>query len=118
MPSSDRHTVKPWFNGRIAESPRVVDLASQGFPLVGGRLDVVERKPVPTLVYRRNKHVISLTALPAPSRANSPAVRRTTDGYNMLRWTEDGVAYVAISDVGAADLESFATLFRTTPPDQ
>lgn len=116
--SSDRHTVKPWFNGRIPESPRVVDLATQGFPLVGGRLDVVERQPVPTLVYHRNKHLISLTALPAPSRANSAPLRRTNDGYNMLRWTEDGVTYVAISDVAVADLENFATLFRTTPPDQ
>jgi anti-sigma factor RsiW len=116
--SSDKHTVKPWFNGRIPESPRVVDLATQGFPLVGGRIDVVERKPVPTLVYRRNKHLISLTELPAPGRANAAPVRRTTDGYNMLRWTEDGVAYVAISDVGVGDLDNFATLFRTTPPDQ
>jgi anti-sigma factor RsiW len=118
VPSSDRHTVKPWFNGRIPESPRVVDLATQGFPLVGGRIDVVERKPVPTLVYHRNKHLISLTALPAPGRTNSPPVRRETDGYHLLRWTDDGVTYVAVSDVSGADLDNFASLFRTTPPDQ
>jgi anti-sigma factor RsiW len=116
--SSDRHTVKPWFNGRIPESPRVVDLAAKGFPLIGGRIDVVARKPVPTLVYHRNKHVISLTELPARGRADTAPVRRMSDGYNMLRWTEDGVAYVAISDVGVADLDDFANLFRTTPPDQ
>jgi anti-sigma factor RsiW len=116
--SSDRHTVKPWFAGRIPQSPRVVDLAAQGFPLVGGRIDVVEQKPVPTLVFRHSKHLISLTALPAPGHLDSAPARRRTDGYNMLRWTEDGVTYVAISDMGAGDLEKFATLFRTTPPDQ
>ena len=63
--SSDRHTVKPWFNGRIPESPRVVDLAKEDFPLVGGRLDVVGQTPVPTLVYRHDKHLISLTEMPA-----------------------------------------------------
>jgi anti-sigma factor RsiW len=116
--SSDRHTVKPWFAGRIAESPRVVDLAAQGFPLVGGRIDVVEQKPVATLVYRHSKHVISLTALPAPGQANSAPARRTIDGYNMLRWTADGVTYVAISDMGAGEMDTFATLFATTPPEQ
>jgi hypothetical protein len=67
--SSDRHTVKPWFNGRIPESPRVVDLAKQDFPLVGGRLDVIGRDPCPTLVYRHQKHLISLTSTwQSPSR--------------------------------------------------
>jgi len=116
--SSDRHTVKPWFAGRIPQSPRVVELAAQGFPLVGGRIDVVEQKPVPTLVYRHNKHLISLTALPVPGRANSAPVHRNSDGYNIVSWTEDGVTYVAVSDVSAADLVNFATQFRTTPPDQ
>jgi anti-sigma factor RsiW len=115
--SSDRHTVKPWFNGRIPESPRVVDLAARGFPLVGGRLDVVDRKPVPTLVYHRNKHVISLTAIQAAGRPNAAPARLATDGYNVVRWTEDGVTYFAISDLGAAELDTFVQLFRTTPPD-
>jgi anti-sigma factor RsiW len=116
--STDRHTVKPWFNGRTVESPRVVDLAAQGFPLVGGRLDVVARKPVPTLVYRRNSHLISLTAVAASDRPDAAPAGRQTDGYNVLRWSQNGVAYWAISDVAAAELENFATLFRTTPPDQ
>ena len=63
--SSDRHTVKPWFNGRIPQAPRVVDLTDKGFPLVGGRIDVIGREPVPTLVYRHRQHLISLTAVPA-----------------------------------------------------
>jgi anti-sigma factor RsiW len=116
--SSDRHTVKPWFNGRIPEAPRVVDLAKEDFPLAGGRLDVVGQTPVPTLVYRHRKHLISLTAVPAPGRPNSAPVRRSVDGYNMLRWTENGVAYWAISDLGIADLDNFAQLFRMTSPDQ
>lgn len=115
--SSDQHTVKPWFNGRIPEAPRVVDLAKQEFPLVGGRLDVVGRKPVPTLVYRYRKHLISLTAVPAAGFAASAPALRTTDGYNMLRWAENGVAYWAISDLSAGDLGGFAQLFRSATPE-
>jgi anti-sigma factor RsiW len=111
--SSDRHTVKPWFNGRIAQSPRVVDLASAGFPLVGGRIDVVDLKPVPTLVYRRNQHVISLVAVDAADTAFKPPVRRTVDGYHVVAWTAEGVTYWAVSDVATADLEEFAERFRS-----
>ena len=116
--SSDRHTVKPWFNGRIPQAPRVVDLARQDFPLVGGRIDVVGRTPVPTLVYRHAKHVISLTAVPASDARDMAPVAAQAGGYNVLRWTSDGVTYWAISDVAAADLARFAELFRTTPPDE
>jgi anti-sigma factor RsiW len=115
--SSDRHTVKPWFNGRIPESPRVVDLAKAGFPLVGGRLDVVGRTPVPTLVYRHDKHLISLTEIPAASHLGSAAAPRSVDGYNFVHWTDNGVSYWAISDLAAAGLEDFAKLFRATPPE-
>jgi anti-sigma factor RsiW len=111
--SSDRHTVKPWFNGRIPNSPRVVDLAKDDFALIGGRVDVVGRTPVSTLVYRRAKHLISLTAVPADSKFafGSPA---SIDGYNIVRWTENGVNYWAISDLEAKELEMFAQLFRTS----
>jgi anti-sigma factor RsiW len=110
--------VKPWFNGRIPEAPRVVDLAKQDFPLVGGRIDVVGEVPVPTLVYRHAKHIISLTAVPVSGRINSAPALSTISGYNIDRWAEDGVTYWAVSDVALADLEKFAELFRTTPPDQ
>jgi anti-sigma factor RsiW len=116
--SSDRHTVKPWFNGRIPQAPRVVDLANEDFPLIGGRLDVVEGMPVPTLVYGHRKHVISLTAIPASGRANSAPAPHAVDGYSVYRWIEEGVAYWAISDVAPTELGKFAELFRDTPPDQ
>jgi anti-sigma factor RsiW len=116
--SSDKHTVKPWFNGKIPEAPRVVDLARDDFPLAGGRLDVVGQTPAPTLVYRHRKHLISLTEVPAPGQPNAAPVLRTVDGYNVLDWTDDGVAYWAISDMAAADLDKFARLFRAASPDQ
>ena len=116
--SSDQHTVKPWFNGRIPQAPRVVDLAKEEFPLVGGRIDVVAENPVPSLVYAHRKHLISLTAVPDSGHANSQPVLSVVNGYNVYRWTEDGISYWAVSDVASADLDKFAELFRTTPPDQ
>ena len=112
--SSDRHTVKPWFNGRIPNSPRVVDLAKEDFPLVGGRIDVVGQTPVSTLVYRHAKHIISLTAMPAESNSKAPP---TVNGYNVVHWIENGVSYWAISDVAPKQLEEFAQLFRTSPTE-
>jgi anti-sigma factor RsiW len=112
--SSDRHTVKPWFNGRIPDAPRVVDLASEGFPLVGGRIDVVGRTPVPTLVYRHRQHLISLSALPLGRAAPMPPEQIA--GYNIVSWTENGLAYWAVSDLAAADLNTFAKAFRAGGP--
>jgi anti-sigma factor RsiW len=110
--SSDRHTVKPWFNERVTEAPRVVDLGNEGFPLVGGRIDVIGRIPVPTLVYRHRQHLISLMAVPNSQALATPAVQRTVAGYNVLTWTQDGVVYWAVSDLAAADLDTFAKAFR------
>jgi anti-sigma factor RsiW len=112
--SSDRHTVKPWFNGRIPSSPRVVDLAKQDFPLVGGRIDVVGQAPVSTLVYRHAKHIISLTAMPAENRFELDRSPRSVNGYNVVHWIENGVSYWAISDLAVKELENFARLFRTS----
>jgi anti-sigma factor RsiW len=116
--SSDRHTVKPWFNGRIPQAPRVVDLAKAEFPLVGGRIDVVGETPVPTLVYGHRKHLISVTAVPGGKHADTAPVLSTADGYNVYRWTEGGVAYWAVSDLAPGELDTLVTLFRTTPPEQ
>jgi anti-sigma factor RsiW len=108
--SSDRHTVKPWFNGKVPQAPRVVDLGSEGFALIGGRIDVIGRTPVPTLVYRRRQHLISLMAV--PDGKGVAAMPRAIAGYNIVRWSENGVDYWAVSDVAADDLEAFAKAFR------
>jgi anti-sigma factor RsiW len=113
--STDRHTVKPWFNGRVPQAPRVVDLTREGFPLIGGRVDVIGRVPVPTLVYRHNQHLIGLTAIPSAS-VNAPA-RRTIAGFNVLEWSDNAVRYWAVSDLGASDLDSFAKAFRAADPE-
>jgi anti-sigma factor RsiW len=115
--SSDRHTVKPWFNGRLAEAPRVVDLAKDDFPLAGGRVDVVDRAPAATLVYRHRKHLISLVEVPARGQPDAAPVRRAGEGYNIVRWTEGGVSYWAVSDLGAGDLDTFVQKFRTAPTE-
>ena len=108
--SSDRHTVKPWFNGRITDAPRVVDLSSEGFILLGGRIDVIGRTPVSTLVYRIRQHLISLTAVPGGQAVRAP---RAIAGYNIVSWTENGVVYWAVSDVAAPDLQAFAKASRS-----
>jgi anti-sigma factor RsiW len=108
--SSDRHTVKPWFNGKLPSSPRVVNLTAQGFPLVGGRIDVIGLTPVPTLVYRARLHVISVTAVPLADRGATPA--RPINGYNIVEWTDGALSYWAVSDLAAPELETFAKAFR------
>jgi anti-sigma factor RsiW len=112
--SSDRHTVKPWFNGRTIRSPRVVDLAKDGFPLVGGRIDVIARMPVPALVYRYQKHLISVTATQG---TGTTARERDADGYHLITWTDGDVTYWAVSDVGLHELEEFVKLFRVAPTE-
>jgi anti-sigma factor RsiW len=112
--STERHTVKPWFNGRVLEAPHVADLANAGFPLIGGRVDVVGGRTVPTLVYGRRKHIISLTAVPAAGKANSSPKVSVDNGYNLVQWTANGISYWAVSDVSAPDLDEFAKLFRAT----
>src|SRR5262245_7083914 len=114
--SSDGHTVKPWFSGRIPEAPRVVDLSNDGFALVGGRIDVIGRTPIPTLVYRVRQHLISVSALRAGRAAAMPDEQIA--GYNLVSWTDNGVTYWAVSNVAAADLNAFVKAFRAAPPDR
>lgn len=106
--TSDQHTVKPWFNGKVDFSPPVVDLASQGFPLVGGRVDYVGGRVVPVLVYKRNGHLVNVFIWPAPPAGTAMASR---DGYNMETWSREGLTFWAVSDASAADVHKFAEVF-------
>lgn len=108
--SSDRHTVKPWLASRAPFGSVVVDLADLGFPLAGGRIDVVDRALIPTLVYRRREHFISVSELPLNAARRAGAA--SLDGYHIERWSDPERAYVAISDLDAADLAAFAEDFR------
>lgn len=100
--STDRHTVKPWFNGRIDYAPPVEDFTAQGFPLVGGRLDYVGRERVAVLIYHFRKHVIDLYVLPPGSTGSTQegSTPRTSDGYSILRWQAAGMTWWAVTDAG------------------
>jgi anti-sigma factor RsiW len=108
--SSDRHTVKPWLAGRVTVGASVLDLADVGYPLAGGRIDIVDRTPVPTLVYRRREHFIALSELPLEKGLG--AWEGSIEGYHVERWTDSERAYVAVSDLDAPDLAAFAAAFR------
>ena len=108
--SSDQHTVKPWFAGKLDFSPPVRDLREQGFPLEGGRLDYLDGRSVAALVYKRHQHVINVFVWPQSSTAAESASSR--DGYNVLRWSEGGFAFWAISDLNPTELRELAADLR------
>lgn len=110
--SSDRHTVKPWLSSKLDFSPTVVDLASAGFPLDGGRLDYVAGRPVATLCYRYRQHTIDLFVWPDEA-ADAPLRSLSAKGYHVLRWRDDGMAYWAVSDVNEPDLKAFAEAYAS-----
>ena len=110
--STDQHTVKPWFNGKLDFAPQVQDFAADGFPLIGGRIDVVSDQPVAALVYRRNKHYINLFVWPSTT-VSAPEVDASQRGYNVIHWIESGMNYWAISDVNRGALEDFVKLSRS-----
>lgn len=110
--STDQHTVKPWFNGKLSFSPPVKDLAEQGFPLLGGRLDYLGRRQVAALVYRHSQHVINLFVWPDSASPEPVATGPTEQGYNTLHWRQDGMNFWAVSDVNQTDLQAFAAHFR------
>jgi len=113
--SSDHHTVKPWFTGKLDFSPPVKNLAKEGFPLVGGRLDYLENRAVAALVYQRQKHFINLFIWPSShdTHVNTKALAR--QGYHLVYWSKAGMTYWAISDLNDTELQEFVRLVQTSP---
>ncbi len=112
VPSSDQHTVKPWFNGKLNFSPDVKDFASQGFRLVGGRIEYIAERPVAALVYQRRQHLINLFMWPSASSSQSGYSEMKRSGYNLVSWTEGGMTCWAVSDLQTSELEQFAQLYK------
>jgi anti-sigma factor RsiW len=109
--STDQHTVKPWFEGKITFAPPVVDLSAAGFPLVGGRLDELNHQTVAALVYGRNKHFINLFVWPSTS-GSIPVGSTESSGYQINSWTHGGLNFIAVSEIPAADLANFMQAYR------
>jgi anti-sigma factor (TIGR02949 family) len=113
--SSDHHTVKPWFTGRLEFAPWVQDLSAQGYPLVGGRLEVMSGSRVAALVYQRRQHDINLLVRPSTASDALGLKVTSSEGYHIMSWSQDGRYFVAISDVAMADLEGFSDAVRQAP---
>ena len=111
--SSDQHTVKPWLSSKLDFSPPVPDLAGAGYPLAGGRLDYLDRRPVAALVYRHRQHVINLFVWPDGKSARGRPEALAKNGYNVLRWSDAGMNFWAVSDVNAAELKAFAEAYAS-----
>ena len=110
--SSDQHEVKPWFAGKTDFSPPVHDLAAEGFPLIGGRLDYLAGHPAAALVFHRNKHIINVFIWPAGTGAGPRSEETARRGYNIVSWEQAELQFCAVSDLNRAELESFAATYR------
>lgn len=108
--TSDQHTVKPWLSARLPVSPPVPELAAEGFPLVGGRMDFIDGHPAAAVVYRHQKHVINLFAWASPGKPDQGFHTETRQGFNTLTWRHGGMTFFAVSDVEADQLAAFARL--------
>jgi anti-sigma factor RsiW len=107
--TTNQHIVKPWFNGRIDFSPPVPELADAGFPLIGGRLDSIDGKTVPAIVYKRRLHTVNVFVWPAKDSGERALVR---DGFAIREWSRNGLRFAAVSDIPAAELKQFETIFE------
>jgi len=114
--TSDQHTVKPWFNGKLDVAPPVVDLTAQGFTLVGGRLDDINDETVAAIVYRRRNHVINLFIAQQPSGGRRSALSESHRGFNVRQWSEGGLGFWAVSDLNGAELDEFCEKVRAALP--
>lgn len=112
--STDQHTVKPWFDGKLDFAPPVADFMAEGFPLAGGRLDYLMNRSVAALVYRRDKHIINLFVWPSIEHEDRAAGFKNSAhyGYHIIRWTDAGMSYAAVSDLNEPELHQFAQLVR------
>ena len=110
VPSSDQHTVKPWFNGKLDFSPPVKDLTGEGYPLTGGRLDYLGGRPIAALVYMRRQHIINLMVWPAPREPDRSPTAAMRQGYHLLHWAQGGMIYWAVSDLNEDEMKEFVGL--------
>ncbi len=110
--STDQHTVKPWFNGKLDVSPPVIDLTAQGFTLIGGRLDYLDARAIGAVVYKRRQHVINLFVAQTGNTERKAAKMETMQGFSVLRWSEQGMNFWAVSDIGADELNEFGEKFE------
>ena len=111
--STDQHTVKPWFNGKLDVSPPVIDLTAQGFTLIGGRLDYVDARAIGAVVYRRRQHVINLFVAQTANTERRAAKIETVQGFNIRHWSDRGLNYWAVSDLGKDELADFGDKFES-----
>lgn len=108
--STDQHTVKPWFNGKIDFAPEVKDFAAEGFPLIGGRLDYLDKQTVAALIYRRNQHTINVFVW--PEKSSQPETVETRRGYSIINRHINGLRYCIVSDLNVTELTAFANLLK------
>ena len=112
--TSDQHTVKPWFNGKVDVAPPVIDLTGQGFTLLGGRLDYVNGEPVACIVYQRRKHIINLFVAQRLGATQVSVKAEKIQGYNVLHWSDGGLDFWAVSDIDGGELAEFTRRFSAT----
>jgi anti-sigma factor RsiW len=114
--TSDRHTVKPWFNGRVDVAPPVVDLTAESFTLLGGRLDYIDNEPVAAIVYQRRKHVINLFVAQHLGGRHARTVAESIQGYNVRHWSQDGLDFWVVSDLAGDELDEFVQKIASAVP--